>query len=134
MAQVLRMETDKKKLTLGEMKRFVTTAEQYGILMSDTVEVSSASGQVVFRKLLPEKTNSNRAVKSKKKAPPKKTSDSGKKKTIKPASAKYLKCPVCGNKKEVVKVAGVTALKAHVVKGEPCAGSGAQVVGSKVKV
>jgi hypothetical protein len=39
------------------------------------------------------------------------------------------KCPVCNVNKPVVTIGGVKVVKPHVVKGEPCAGSGNTPVG-----
>jgi hypothetical protein len=154
MAQVLRLATEKKKLSLKDMKIFVSTAEQYGLALSETVDVSSKGSELVLTRALPlkvrvvngkkvvlrQKTNKQRKVEKQikdhnskeAKEKPGYVPPEGKKSGPK---GKKIKCPVCNTRKPVVKVAGAgTSIKPHVSHGEPCAGSGAQVVGNKVKM
>lgn len=50
-----------------------------------------------------------------------------------PTKVRKVKCPVCNVRKPVVKRAGISVIKPHVVKGEPCAGSGEQVASKRRK-
>lgn len=44
-----------------------------------------------------------------------------------PTKTRKIKCPNCNVRKPVVKRAGITVIKPHVIKGEPCEGGGTQV-------
>lgn len=151
MAQVLRLKTDKKKLSLKELDIFVATAKKYGVPLTELVTVSSSSGELVLTKTLPlkvrvvdgqkvvlrQKTKKQQRVDKQIKEHNQKTTKE-KPGYVPPEGRKTapkqrkVKCPICNTRKPVVKVAGVAAIKAHVSHGESCPGSGMQVVGSKV--
>lgn len=147
MAQRLVLRAKEGTVPLSELRRFVETAEEYGaggasasydlekkelrIMLSLPKDVRVVDGRKV--KIKP-KTKRQQAVDEQIKEH-KESKKSGKgegyvppvgRKT--PPKGMKVKCPVCDTKKAVVKVSGVESVKPHISRGEPCLGSGAQVV------
>lgn len=145
MGQRLVLKTSKKRLSLKEMKQFVTVAEQYGVPLSEEVDVTSSRGELLFTKSLPKmvrvvdgkkyvlRPKSKRQKQVEKQIKEHKEKPVEEKKYVPPVgrttapSKTKIKCPVCNVRKPVQKIGGVSVVKPHVSKGDPCPGSGTQV-------